>query len=301
MKSIKLSYNNLADLIKETVVRSLLKEVSSPIVWHFTTPEAMVDILENDKFILSCADELGKQQNMNLTGYREKAPYYFSTTRSKNSHDGFSRTLKKKSDIGCVRIQLDGSKLNNNYHAKAGNFHGKSNQRFSDKSIKGQYIDNFDDRYYKLSDIKNDKAYNQDEKEDTIWSMTEIIPNATKYIQRVDILVYESHNEYINKLREYEDDGFPIYFYSDEESFNLQNTNYFDGEELFEKRLADALERWNNGTSMYYVFDSIDDESIPDYIVLELEGRYNAMNEDGDLISDEWYENIYDLYQIIGY
>lgn len=300
MNTLRLHYDVLASLIAETVSKSLLIESASPIVWHFTTPEAMVEILESDSFILSCADELGKQQNMNLTGYREKSPYYFSTTRSKNSHDGFSKMLKKKSSIGCVRIQLDGEKLNHNYHAKAGNFHGKDNQKYSDSSIKGRFTDNFTDGYYKLSDIKNDKAYAQDEKEDTIWSPTEEIQDATKYIQRIDVLVYESDNEFINELKEYEDEGYPIYFYSDEDSFNAQNDNYFNGDELFEKRLKQALEDMYNGRSIFYIFDTVDEETFPGYTLLGLEGRYNLEDiETGDLVSDEWYENIDDLYQFI--
>ena len=297
MRSIQLPYNDLINIVSESVKRCLLSETASPVVWHWTTPENLLEILTGNEFILSDASQEYHTQNAKLTGYGDKRPYYFSTTRSKNSHDGYSNTLKKRSEVGAARIQLDGNKLNYTLHAKAGLYHSSKRKEYSDTSIKGHWTNTFVKGASKLSDIKKDEAPSQNEKEDTFWSTNETISNASKYIQRIDLLVYQK-TELISDIENLcYDLDISLYLYDDEESFNLQSKNYFDEERQFQNRLQYVLNQIEKGTSRYYLFDNIDE--LPNCCdVVELQGRYNIFNEDGDFVLDYWSEDPDEVYEI---
>lgn len=290
-------FKNLNKIIKESV-HNLLMEIASPIVWHFTTVEAAINILENDEFVLSNTDDPEKPwktQNEKLTGYHESRPYYFSTTRSKSIYDGYSWTICHRDGIGGVRIQLNGDMLNNRLHAKAGNFHSKKTMQYSNNSIKGHYMNTFANKNASLKDIKTREITSQDEKEDTFWSPTEDIPNAIKYIQRIDVIVYR-YNESVEELYNLcEENGIPCFLYDDEQAFSLQSRNYYDEDKAFEKVLQQAMKDFDKGYSAYTCFDNIIDLDNG-LQIFELQGRYNIFTEDAEFVNDEWssdYDEIY--------
>lgn len=299
MRKLRLTYNNLADIITESVKRAVLTEMISPIIWHFTTIENTISILQDNEFKLSDAYERANGMDQALTGWSDKHTYFLSTTRSKSSHEGYSINLKKKSDIGAVRIELDGNKLNHIAHGKASNFHGKRDARYNDgTSIKGWYTQKFVDKTFSLEDIPNDNARGNNEKEDTVWYHKETIDNASKYIRRIDVLIYTKTDE-MQELEELcESYNIPCFFYDDEQSFNMQNDNYFDEERLFQKRLQEVMDKIENATggfSPYYVFDDVIDvyneDSSEGGTLVELSGKWNIYDENSKWVSQEWYDN----------
>lgn len=285
----------LRKLIRETVRRTLL-EIASPTVWHFTTVEGALSIIKNNEFILSSAEDDFKQQNTFLTGYHERCPYYFSTTRSKSIYDGYSWTICHRDDIGGVRIQLNGELLNTRLHAKAGNYHGKKSSEYGIGSIKGHYTNAFVNKDASLKDIKTRNITSQDEKEDTFWSPTEDIPNAIKYIQRIDVIVYR-YNEDIDALYSLcEEYGIPCFLYDDEQAFSRQSRNYYNEDRAFETRLRQALDNFDNGYSAYSCFDNIKD--LPNGLqIFELQGRYNIFTPDAEFVNKEWSDDYDEVYQ----
>lgn len=279
--------------------RMFITEIASPVLWHFTTIENLISILEYDAFRLEDARTSYHKQDIMLTGYSSRHPYYFSTTRSKSSHDGYSRSLKHKSDIGCARIQLNGDKLNHIAHIKAADYHGKESTKYNDLSLKGHYIENFRKGYYKMSNIKNDKAYDGTEKEDTVWYRESMLENASKYIQRIDVLLYKNDDSLVEEIEDLcYDLNISVYFYDEEEAFNLQSNDYFDEDRYFQKRLNNAKKYIENGRSRYDVFDEINE--LQNGWIVRIGNKYNAMEGyNGDLVSDEWFDDYYDAEQAL--
>ena len=299
--------NRYNKIISETV-HKLLMEIASPIVWHFTTVEAAISILENDEFVLSNTDDPDmpwKDQNEKLTGYSEKRPYYFSTTRSKSVYDGYSWNLARQDNmngLGGVRIQLNGDLLNNTLHAKAANYHGRDNMK-NGSSDKGYEADMYANKQASIKNYKTDRIGSSNEKEDTFWSTKPTIPNAIKYIQRIDILV-QRYSEEIKQLEELcEEYGIPCHLYDDTDAYSIQSKKGFDEDSLFNKRLQQALKYFDDGYSPYTCFDNI--EELPNGMhIYELQGRYNIFAPNAEFVNKEWsddYDKIISQAEMLNY
>lgn len=235
-KIIRLPYDKVANLISETVQRTLLKEYATPILWHFTYLDALISILRQNalKFQKSSANHFDLP---GITGYSDKHPYYLCATRSKSSFDGYSRTLYDDNEEGYVRIELDGDKLNSIVHAKASDYFGTRDNDYDDEDFpygkrslykkleKGShklYYDTIQDYYKDSEDVKSN------EKEDTLWYNKPFLHNANKYIRRIDVIIlsdeYLINNEHkFYRVKELSDKlGIPIHFYNNVNNFDKQ-------------------------------------------------------------------------------
>ena len=234
VNKLTLSYDKVADLISETVYRTLLKEQVSPMIWHFTYFDALISILEQNalKFQKAYANHYDLP---GITGYTSKRPYYLCTTRSRSSFDGYSRTLYDDNDEGYARIELDGDKLNSIVHAKASDYFGTreddnedfpyGKRNFYKELEKGRnklYYNTIQDYYKDSEDIKSN------EKEDTLWYNKPYLHNANKYIRRIDIVIlsekfFMKNEAKFHRIKEMGDKlGIPIYFYNNVSDFDKQ-------------------------------------------------------------------------------
>lgn len=208
-----------------------LNESVSPVVWHFCWFDAISSILRTDilRFSLS---EVDRNEHPGVTGYRKKTPYYLCTTRSKSSHEGYSRLVSHDNRDGYARIQLDGNALNTICHGKATDYFGtRDDKDFFGKRAVQKRAEN--GTLGPVSDYKKVGSLIDNEKEDTVWYRYPQLPNAHKYIQRVDVLIpnKESMKEnmslcYVLK-RNADRRGIPIYFYTDMTEFDRQSDKTF--------------------------------------------------------------------------
>ena len=172
-----------AQILKE----SLLKEGISPIIYHFTSLQALYQILMSQKFYLKTGVFRDSYEHKLSDG---KRMYYLSTTRNRNANEGYSNAYKSE---GGVRITLDGEKLSHNYKGKPTNYWG------DDSALGRMKYLNPDKVGQPLKWDNEMQQHRNDETEDRIWSFHPTIPNALEYIKRIDILLPDE-----NKISDYE-------------------------------------------------------------------------------------------------
>lgn len=179
LKSHKASKGKTVILSEEQVnlLKERLNEGISPIVYHFTSIQALYKILLSQKFYLKTGVFRNSYEHTLSDG---KRVYYFSTTRNKNANEGYSNGYKSE---GCVRITLDGEKLSQKYKGKPTNYWG-------DDSALGRMKYLNPDKVGRPSRWDDDmRQHRYDETEDRIWSFHPTIPNVMEYIKRVDIFI----------------------------------------------------------------------------------------------------------------
>ena len=164
-------YENDIRYMVEAALGKLLNEGISSIVYHYTHPSSLLSIIKSNKFRVS--DDGG-----------------FSVTRQRNDRIGYAVAFRHEFFDGCyARIQLNGDLLNQNF--------------------KGTQVDEFglkDD--LQLGDFDNDGDYSnryafRTQAEDKVWARNgEFIPNAIKYVERVDIIFLTEDDRYDSCLEE---------------------------------------------------------------------------------------------------
>lgn len=226
------AYKNKPNPLAEMFLSRILNERVSPVVWHFCWFDAISAILRKNEFRLTRSN-IDREEHPGVTGYTERSPYYLCTTRSKSSAEGYSRLVSNDNREGYARIQLDGDALNNVCRGKASDYFGTR----SDTELMGKRAINKRAENGNLPSVSNYREISSlidNEKEDTVWYKAATLPNANKYIQRVDILIptKESMKEnetlcYVLK-RNAERLGVPIFFYSDISEFDKQSDKIFN-------------------------------------------------------------------------
>jgi putative nucleotidyltransferase with HDIG domain len=202
--------------------KSLLKEGLTPIVYHFTTVNNLVQILEQNKMlpsevVIHHRDSVNEPLRKGYSGEK-----YISFSRTKSSNIGYATSTHMLD----VRMTFDGDKLNNNYYAKPFNY--------GDSSV-------YDDNDKNKHKTKNFKDF---EYEDRLFLKdgTDGIKNISKYILRIDILTPSnpkySKIETIKEIIDFcKDLNIPLYIYDKRSNFNSGNdktinniigTNYED-------------------------------------------------------------------------
>ena len=162
------------DILKigEKVKQTLNERVSS-IVYHFCGPASCLGICEDNAFVLSSILRGTADGDIN------KGRYYLSTTRQKSGKLGYSQSKN-------VRITLDGDALNQRYSGGPVDYWGTSmgKQFYMQQGAEsGHYNPN----------------QSRTEAEDRIFSNDPIIPNANKYIKRIDICIQKDRNGEYNQ------------------------------------------------------------------------------------------------------
>ena len=135
-------------IINESQFNLLIERLTS-VLFHFTSIEALYNILKDDRFVLATDVE-------DMKFFHPHDHFFLSLTRQRDGRQGWS-------NVQDVRIYLDGDKLN---------------QRFSGKSVD----------FFKPK-TRNDRPYIQDttENEDRLFAKQGIIKDAKSYITRIDI------------------------------------------------------------------------------------------------------------------
>jgi len=256
------SEKELAEMVYRATLTLLTERVSSR-VFHFLPLSSMASIAETNEFLLSQSNtksdygnwngQVDPTKGMSFNG-KSISPYYLSLSRTPSSAVGYVRmrreNTKNEWKTALVRLELDGDILNYNFKGRPVNYfrdkydpkikHNSmvysipksgdtlipkkqkryGTQKDDDLSIRGRrpiggYID------YNVLDRNQMSEY-----EDRVLSDKPIIPNASKYIKRVDILLLKrqisdnilSQIAAIKKVF-----GDRLFIYDNEVAFNSMN------------------------------------------------------------------------------
>jgi len=177
----------MKSLIKKLLREGLLSEGASPILYHFTTVNKLINILSTNSFYLT--SNIGTSSDQ-IAGNKA---YYISFSRSKSIVQGYGNKFRFS---GAARIKVDGQKLSQNYKVKS--------------------VDYW--QYPKTPDMM--KNLSGDEMEDRVISDNDEIPNANKYIISIDILI-EPDKTVNQKLIDLAKNlGVELYFFNNEKDFS---------------------------------------------------------------------------------
>jgi len=210
MKNIvRLTENQLKEAIGDAV-RYVLSESVSDITYHFTSIASLLEILRSNEFYCTLttnhSDALDK-----------KRLFYFSTQRTKTNQVGYAAN----SGHSNVRIQLDGRLLSQKYSGRPVDYWGsmgKQSYYNGADSVAAQYG-------------KIDPKQRNFEVEDRIFAYTPTIPDARKYITRVDILLKRNdENERSLASLAMRMLGGICYVYDNPRDFNAQSGNIVNSE-----------------------------------------------------------------------
>lgn len=186
--------------------KNLIKENITDIVYHFTTLDGLIGILNDDAF------------ETRLMRYDMWA---FSFTRQRTSKIGYAAidntaSLHQYDMNKCVvRLTVNGRELGYNYKSVPYNHFYREYDKASTKAE---------------MTIEPNNRNNFVESEDCVLSYERTIPNASRYIEKIDILFRPNFHdggrmfeEYYNELEELNDLGVYADVYFDEEEFNKLN------------------------------------------------------------------------------
>lgn len=171
----------------EKIIREVLNEGISDIVYHFTQPYYLVSILKDNNFHASI--NIGSKADYDTSKGKF---YFFSTTRSKT----------KRYYNRDVKIALDGRKLANKYKGFPIDYwqYSKNPKDYTDKSGYRQ-------------------ALLSSEEEDRIVLDKPYIENAKSYIKEIHVLINkQTRYDVIESIEKYKD-NIPVYYYTDEKAY----------------------------------------------------------------------------------
>lgn len=185
-------------IISENINKYLIKESISSIVYHFTSENALLNIIAHNAIFLTST----------IDGFESvfgSESFFLSVTRQRSRDIGYQHYMSLR-----VRLTLDGDMINQRWRGKAISFFGKGGKH----------------RYYQKFPIEKQQVYN--ESEDRIYSNTPQIAPASKYIKRIDILDTGGRrlpSMKIKKILDMASDAFDIFIYDNLHDFNFQTSN----------------------------------------------------------------------------
>lgn len=271
-------------MVKEAINR-LLAESVSRVVYHFTSINTLIDILRRNEFFLTMATN--KSDSID-----KKRLFYLSTQRTRSNQVGYGYN----SNHSNVRIVLDGDALN---------------QRYSGKSYDYWYMGTGQGER-----AKNDYHRRSFEFEDRILSNDPVIPNARKYIKRVDILLNGRVKDEVTlasialyMLRE------KVFVYDNIRDFNAQTDNtvndrianeYQNGVVTLSKNVFDGLKKKKNIETLHYLCSlyvrkmtkskyELKDKNA---LVSGVLKKFNLQDYCGDVIIRIWANEVFSNYNM---
>lgn len=178
--------NIIKKIISEELERFVLNEMLSSKCYHFTTLNGLLRILKTNTFLLK-TDVVSDTEHW---ADKPRHRFFMSTTRVRDGRFGYNHFINRSSML--VRITLNGDLLNANYRGMPINWqmHNEKakgyepNLRYAVSSKSRAMYNNPD---WKLAQIQPFV-----ENEDRIFSSKPTIPNADRYIERIDILTYDT-------------------------------------------------------------------------------------------------------------
>lgn len=167
------SKNAIKEILNEYSNEQSVSESFSRYLYHYTTYNSLNKILKYNQFMLSPATETERDNEMNL-GYK----YFMSFTRQHTNKVGYAASREKSfGALGLnVRIVVNGNLIGSKYRGEPVNYHSKILKNKKNKQQKS-----IDFNIAKLPEIR--------QSEDRLLSNDNVIPNASNYIERIDIMV----------------------------------------------------------------------------------------------------------------
>lgn len=189
----------------------LLKENVSDKVYHFTSLPAYLKMVKEDTIYLQNAFA-GNGSDL----YDAKRPFYLSLTRNKSVRMGFGSHCTEK--YPAVRIEFDGRALNADFRSRPLDYWGASMGKQS---------------YYEPgSGEPFSKSHSRFEYEDRIFSVSESISPASKYISRVDIYFPEGDENTREMLSNAKFPEVETRYYTSLRDFSIQSDNYLSYDDI---------------------------------------------------------------------
>jgi len=222
----KIGIEDIKKMVSECV--RIISEGMTKITYHFCSLNSCINILKSDSFHLTLSSN-------KADAYDKKRLFYLSTQRSR------SKSISYASKFGsCVRIQLDGDLLSNNYKGNPIDY-----WQYKQKYYNPEY-----DYIYGKGLTKSRKEHRDFEMEDRVFSYNPTIDNASRYIKRIDVFLDLSRKDMAEMERDRAKTIFMLCrryqigcsIYSDLEAFNSMSENNIN---------ADIENEYNNGSNPY--------------------------------------------------
>lgn len=190
-------------ILEEIYLNKYLNEGASDVLYHFTYPRNVINILKTNELNLTAA--IGSKSDLDIN----KQKYFFlSTTRSKNS--GYTG--------GTVKLVLDGRKL-----------------KYNNKITPVDYWQYSKKRSDWGSDADYTTALKSSEQEDRVVSNKSTIENARDYILEIHYYSNDDIKDLIEVANKY---NIPLYIYDTEKDF-LNQTNPVDQKKIDFSKIPD--------------------------------------------------------------
>lgn len=214
------------DVLMEEIraYETYLTERTSDRVFHFTSVDAMIDILRSNTiyFQSSLASSSDNKDRKRL--------FYFSLSRNKDTNFGFNSSVMSNPTRCFVRIEFDGDALNRRYKIKPIDYWGQKSYAARD--------DELGNSLYGKGWNESRSRHTYFEYEDRIMSNESEMYPAGKYIRRIDVYVCPKHiQENITSLYTK-----MTFFYDDINEFNRQSDKnikdifkYLEGKDLIKQ------------------------------------------------------------------
>ena len=191
----------------------LLKENVSDRVYHFTSLSAYLKMVKENTIYLQNAFA-GNGSDL----YDAKRPFYLSLSRNKSIRMGYASKYGSSGNYPLVRIEFDGRALNADFHSRPLDYWGASMGKQS------YYEPDGGERF--------SKSHSRFEYEDRIFSVSESISPASKYISRVDIYVPEKDTNIKEMLFGMKFPDVETRYYTSLKDFSLQSDNYLSYDDI---------------------------------------------------------------------
>lgn len=189
-------------------LKKILVEIATPIINHFTGIGNLAKILDANTF--NTSNVLGTHTDER----HQRGKFYFlSFQRSGHGNIGYARFKRG------ARIEIDGTKLNQNHKVIPVDYWNAPRDPVSNPSNRDQMLRN-------------------NEMEDRLVTNLSEIPNASKFIRRIDVLIKDGKiedrekNSLITINRQAEQLGIDIFYYTDGKEWNNQTDNHVKFESL---------------------------------------------------------------------
>jgi len=185
-------------IIKEEQYKSLLNEIISGEIYHYTYPSSLYSILKNNKINLS-SGVVASDDNLN------NKPFFLSLSRTKSLKLGFGGDKKTKM---MSRIVFDADKLNSRFKTAPVDYWGQ--------------------------EYKHYNSFKQFEYEERILSDKPTIPNISNYIKRIEIVItdidtYEDFIKWFKAILSLSQKlNIPVNIYASETDLNLNRNRIND-------------------------------------------------------------------------
>lgn len=225
-RKIDITLNDLREMI-DVACKRVLSEAISDREFHYTMLNRLCDMIESNSLHLSSAEE------DNIGGKK-----FMSLTRNRSNQQGFQYGVYDQTEYeskqNYARIEFDGRSLQNIrgarikpydylYHEPTYDEHDPMNG----KELHQSEYDNNDWAEYDDNDPYGLKRQFYSQAEDRLTADDETIPDAFKYITKVDVMLRRPDAKDSMRLKELLDDNpqwkEKIEIHTDNKSFNKPN------------------------------------------------------------------------------